>query len=83
MQINLDTAEPPSEVGLTIPSTAAMASFLAAREEMFAAVRREPAELIMQGLSFKETEKECFAYAEAYLDLIRNLIRQAETTSGI
>ena len=83
MQINLGTAEPPSEVGLTIPSTAAMASFLAAREEMFAAVRREPAELIMQGLSFKETEKECFAYAEAYLDLIRNLIRQAETTSGI
>jgi hypothetical protein len=82
MQINLDTAEPPSEVGLTLPSTAAMASFLAAREEMFAAVRKDTASLIMQGLSYRDTERECLAYAEAYLDLVRNLMRQAETTSG-
>lgn len=82
MQINLDTPEPPSEVGLTLPSSAAMASFLAAREEMFAIVRKGSAELIMQGLSFRDAEKECLAYAEAYLDLVRNLIRQAETTSG-
>lgn len=82
MQINLDTAEPPSEVGLTLPSSAAMASFLAAREELFAAVRKDTAELIMQGLSFRDTEQECLAYAEAYLDLVRNLIRQAEATSG-
>ena len=81
MQINLDTAEPPSEVGLTLPSSAAMASFLAAREEFFAAVRKDTAELIMQGLSFRDSEKECLAYAESYLDLVRNLIRQAETTS--
>ncbi|NDY55828.1 ATP-binding protein [Desulfovibrio sulfodismutans] len=82
MQINLDTAEPPSEVGLTLPSSAAMASFLAAREELFATVRKGTAELIMQGLSFRDAEKECLAYADAYLDLVRNLIRQAETTSG-
>ncbi|MGV6826690.1 MAG: methylation-associated defense system ATP-binding protein MAD8, partial [bacterium] len=82
MQINLDTAEPPSEVGLTLPSSAAMASFLAAREEFFAAVRKDTTELIMQGLSFRDSEKECLAYAESYLDLVRNLIRQAETTSG-
>jgi DNA phosphorothioation-dependent restriction protein DptH len=81
MQINLDTAEPPSEVGLTLPSSAAMASFLATREEFFAAVRKDTAELIMQGLSFRDSEKECLAYAEGYLDLVRNLIRQAETTS--
>ncbi|MEZ5519642.1 MAG: ATP-binding protein [Gammaproteobacteria bacterium] len=82
MQINLDTAEPPSEVGLTLPSSAAMASFLAAREEFFAAVRKDTAELIMQGLSFRDSETECLAYAESYLDLVRSLIRQAETTSG-
>lgn len=82
MQINLDTAEPPSEVGLILPPSAAMASFLAAREEMFAAVRKDAAELVMQGLSFRDAEKECLAYAETYLDLIRNLMRQAETTSG-
>ena len=82
MQINLDTTEPPSEIGLTLPSSAAMASFLAAREEMFDAVRKDTAELIMQGLSFRDAKKECMAYAEAYLDLVRNLIRQAETTSG-
>jgi DNA phosphorothioation-dependent restriction protein DptH len=83
MQINSETAQPPSEVGLTLPSSAAMASFLAARAEMFAAVRKDTAELIMQGLSLRDAEKECLAYAEAYLDLVRNLIRQAETTSGV
>lgn len=82
MQINMDTAEPPSEVGLTLPSSAAMASFLAAREVLFTTVRKEPAELIMQGLSFRDAEKECLAYAEAYLDLVRSLLRQAETSSG-
>lgn len=82
MQINLDTAEPPSEVRLTLPSSAAMASFLAFREEFFAAVRKEAAELIMQALSFRDSEKECHAYAESYLDLVRNLIRQSEATSG-
>ncbi|PPD34014.1 MAG: hypothetical protein CTY19_05770 [Methylomonas sp.] len=82
MQINLDAAEPPSQVGLTLPTSAAMASFLATREEFFAAVRKDTAELIMQGLSFRDSEKECLAYAEGYLDLVRNLIRQAEATSG-
>lgn len=82
MQINLDAAELPSEVGLTLPTSAAMASFLAAREELFAAIRKDAAELIMQGVAFRDTEKQCLAYAEAYLDLVRNLIRQAEISSG-
>lgn len=82
MQINLDTAEPPSKGGLSLPSSAAMSSFLSAREEFFAAVTKDTAKMIMQGLSFREAEKECLAYAEAYLDLVRSLIRQAETTSG-
>ncbi|MGF7129114.1 DNA phosphorothioation-dependent restriction protein DptH [Paraburkholderia sp. EB58] len=82
MQINLDTAELPSEVGVALPSSAAMSSFLAAREEFFAAVRKDTAELIMQGLSLRDAERECYAYAEAYFDLVRGLIRQAETTSG-
>ena len=82
MQINMDTAEYPSQVALVLPSTAAMQSFLAARAELFAAVRQDTAELIMQGLSFRDAEKECLSYAESYLDLVRSLIRQAETTSG-
>ncbi|MFH0726668.1 MAG: ATP-binding protein [Pseudomonadota bacterium] len=82
MQINMDSAELPSEVGLVFPSSAAMTSFLAAREELFAAVRKNTAELIMQGLSFRDAEKECLAYAESYLDLTHSLMRQAETTSG-
>jgi hypothetical protein len=45
-------------------------------------VRKETAELIMQGLSFRDSEKEYLAYAEGYLDLVRNLIHQAKTTSG-
>lgn len=82
MQINLDTAEPPSEIGLSLPSSSAIASFLAAREEFFAATREDTTELVMQGLSFQDAEKECLAYSESYLVLIRNLIRQAEATSG-
>ena len=45
-------------------------------------VRKDSAELSMQGLLFHDSEKECLAYAERYLDLVRNLIRQAEMTSG-
>lgn len=82
MQINLDAAEPPTEVGLSLPSSMAMSSFLAAREAFFAMVRGGAAELIMQGLSFREAGPACLAYAEAYLDLVRSLSRQAETTSG-
>ncbi len=82
LQISMDTAEPLSEVGLTLPSSTAMASFLAMREEIFAAVRKDTTELIMQGFSFSDVERECLAYADAYLDLIRSLIQQAETTSG-
>lgn len=82
MQIFLDTAEYPSEIGLVLPSTAAMQSFLAAREELFEVVRQGTSELVMQGLSFRDAEKECLAYAESYLDLVRTLMHQAETTSG-
>lgn len=82
MQINQNEAEYPSEISLVLPSTAAMQSFLSAREELFTAIRKDSTELIMQGLSFLEVEKECLAYAESYLDLVRNLMRQAETTSG-
>lgn len=82
MQINGDHAEHPSQIGLSLPSSAAMASFIATREEIFAVIRRGSAELIMQGFSFRDHEKECLAYAESYLDLVRNLIRQAEITSG-
>jgi hypothetical protein len=82
MQINMDTAEHPSEVGLVLPSTAAMQSFLAAREVFFSSIRWDAAELVMQGFPLLDAEKECLAYAESYLDLVRSLMRQAETTSG-
>lgn len=82
MQINMDAAESPSEIGLVLPSTAAMQSFLAAREELFAAVRQDTVEMIMQGFSFRNAAKECTAYAEAYADLVQGLMRLAETTSG-
>lgn len=82
MQINMGTPEYPSEVGLVLPPTAAMQSFLAAREEFSSVVRQDGAELIMQALSFQEAENEILVYAESYLDLVRGMMRQAETTSG-
>ncbi|MCL4358025.1 hypothetical protein M1512_04010, partial [Patescibacteria group bacterium] len=81
MQINMGTAESPSEASLALPTTAVMESFLSSREEFFSVVSCN-AELVMQGLSFRDVEKECLTYAEAYLDLVRSLIHQAETSSG-
>lgn len=82
MQINLDAAVDPTEIGLVLPTTAAMQSFLAAREELFTAVLQGPADMIMQGFAFRCAGKECIAYAEAYLDLLHGLMRSAESTSG-
>jgi hypothetical protein len=82
MQINVDAAESPTEVGLSLPSSTAMSSFLAARADFFALIRGGTAELVMQGLSFRGAGATCLSYAEAYLDLVRSLSRQAETTSG-
>jgi len=82
MQINLDSAVDPTEIGLILPTTAAMQSFLAAREELFAAVRQGTEKMIMQGFAFRSAGKECMAYAEAYQDLLLGLMRSAESTSG-
>jgi len=83
MQINLDTAEYPSEAGTVLPATATMQSFLATREDFFSLIRRGTAELIMQGSSMIDLENRCLTYAGSYLDLIHSLMRQAETTSGV
>ncbi|HOX40937.1 MAG TPA: ATP-binding protein [bacterium] len=82
MQINLDAAENPSEIGLIFPQSSAMASFLSAREDLFASVHQDKSELIMQGFSFRDHEKKCLTYAEAYLDWVCSLMRQAEAASG-
>lgn len=82
MQINLDSPEPPSKVGISLPSSTTMQSFLAARAEFFSAVRQGTSELVMQGFSLCESEPLCIAYAESYLDLIKSLTRQAELSSG-
>lgn len=83
MQINIDTAEPISEASLPLPSTTAMQSFLAAREELFSLVRQGKAELIMQGFSMVQNKSKCLAYVESYLDLVRSILKQAETSSGV
>ncbi len=82
MQVNMNTPAPASEIGLTLPSTSAVQSFLAAREVFFNAIRRDTAELTMQGLHFGDAIQECLAYAESYLDLVHSLMHQAQTTTG-
>ncbi len=83
MQINADKAETPVKLGISLPTSASMLSFLAAREDFFSVVRKDNSELVMQGLSFRDSEKKCLTYAEAYLDLVRDLMKQAETATGI
>ncbi|MBK8463954.1 MAG: hypothetical protein IPL36_13375 [Nigerium sp.] len=82
MQISAGTAETPSATKLDLPASAAVASFLAARGNFFALVRRGAAELTVQAMSLRDHMDACAAYAQAYLDLLRGLLRQAETTSG-
>jgi len=82
MQINLSTPELPSEVGMQLPSSTVMESFLSARELLFDAIRNDSSELICQGFSFEENKKLCLDYAESYLDLIKSIMRNAEQKSG-
>ena len=82
MQINLSTPELPSEIGLQLPSSAAMQSFLSARELLFDAIRNGSSELICQGFSFEENKELCLAYAESYFDLIKSIMRNAEHNAG-
>ncbi|MBU2429377.1 MAG: ATP-binding protein, partial [Proteobacteria bacterium] len=77
MQINLSTPELPSEIGLQLPSSAAMQSFLSARELLFSTIRNGSSELICQGFSFEENRELCLTYAESYLDLVKNILRNA------
>lgn len=82
MQVSFEDAEPPTKVPLPLPASGVMNSFLASREEFFSSVRNGTAELIMQGHSIHDSDKECIAYAETYLDLLKGIMRQAETTTG-
>lgn len=82
MQINLSTPELPSEINLKLPSSAAMQSFLSARELLFDAIRNGSSELICQGFSFEENKELCLTYAESYFDLIKSIMRNAEHNTG-
>jgi hypothetical protein len=82
MQITRDKAEPITAEPVTLPSSTAMKSFLAARAEFFNAIRRDGAELICQGFDYRSAEQVCGAYAEAYLDLLGALMKKAESTTG-
>ncbi|SHK89084.1 hypothetical protein SAMN02745216_04256 [Desulfatibacillum alkenivorans DSM 16219] len=82
MQINMDSVEPPSQEGVSLPGSSALQSFLAARTDFFEAVRQGKSMLITQGYPMDDAQDRCIAYAETYLDLIDNLTRQAEATTG-
>ncbi|NQU66030.1 MAG: ATP-binding protein [SAR324 cluster bacterium] len=82
MQINLDTPELPSEIGLQLPDSTEMQSFLFAREVLFQAIRQEELELISQGFSFYHHKDLCLNYAEAYFHLIQSTVHKAENSSG-
>ena len=79
----VDKTQGLSLTATALPASSAMTDFLAARREFFAAVRRGEADLIMQGLAFREVEESCLAYAQSYEALVHRLVRQAEASSGI
>jgi hypothetical protein len=82
LEIDVKGTHEPSKTGLTLPVSTAMESFMSAREEFFAVIRKEKSDLTTQGFSFRDAGKDCQVYAEAYLDLLKHLIRQAETDGG-
>ncbi len=82
MQINLDTPEAPSEIGLRLPSSAQMLPFLEARENLFNAIRQDSLELIVQGFSFRQHEDLCIAYAESYFELLSDIEQTAQKATG-
>ncbi|MDR0655895.1 MAG: hypothetical protein LBG22_06225 [Treponema sp.] len=83
LRINSNSDNSITETGLSIISSSAYNSFLAARETFFNSIRQNQSCVIMQGLSFAHTENECLMYAEAYLNLIKSILHIAETSEGM
>jgi hypothetical protein len=81
MGIDIKGARDLSKTGTLFPASMAMKSFLATRKEFFSVVRKDQSDLTLQGFPFRDAEKECQAYAEAYLDLLTHLMKQASGDS--
>lgn len=82
MQINMGSSEHPSKVSWSLPVSTAMQSFLAARADLFDSIGQNSTGLVMQGVSILDLESKSIAYTESYLDLIRGIARQAESSSS-
>ena len=60
------------------PESETAAAFLAARRAWFAAVRGEPKELVTQGVDLRRHRHLAAAYADAYQQLLQDLMERAE-----
>jgi len=65
------------------PKSAAVESFLAAREGYFAALRTTTADLISQAADFLMLKDTCTEYAGAYQDLLLDLRSKVERNEGV
>ncbi|HLV97072.1 MAG TPA: hypothetical protein VKT82_00215 [Ktedonobacterales bacterium] len=64
------------------PRSAAVESFLAARAQYFSQLRAGNENLISQAANFLELKEACIQYAEAYQDLLLDLRRKVEQSTG-
>lgn len=65
------------------PDTPATKGFLAARARYFEIVRNGTKELVTQGVDFNYAQSAIMDYASAYLDLVRELGRRAESLTPL
>lgn len=82
LQINRGTVEEPTGEVHEWSKSAAVDSFLSARERYFEAIRKGNKELVSQGADFLEIKELCAEYAAAYRDLLLDLRRKIERSAG-
>lgn len=82
LQINRGAVEQPTGEVHEWPKSAAVDSFLSARERYFEAIRKGNKELVSQGADFLEIKELCAEYAAAYRDLLLDLRRKIERNAG-
>lgn len=82
LRVGMETSPVTSEPQ-DLPRSAAVESFLAARERYFQAVRLGEKELITQARDLSELSVTCVEYADAYRDLLGDLRTKIERTDGV
>jgi len=82
MLVDKGAVAPAQKTEIQFPETPALAAYHSARQVMFEMIRSGDANCISQGFVYRDAKQECLNYANAYIELLGSLLRQANTAQG-